>query len=221
MPFVAALAKPVQSQAGAWADVIEVNADTGISNQADAAGVIDAFVAEAAGYGRSLWGLVFGLAPEAGVPPLLRSCHPIYRLHYICTIDYRYIGISISSLKRGEKCQRPAPARCAGLGASLGLRAGPARAVAASPSLGSLGSAESLALHSADSASQHFHFALVDGALGGLRCGSWPGAGGSPGAAIGTLAPHRQGASPGHPAPGQANGLRENSRDHLLFWSFN
>ncbi|CAE7762155.1 unnamed protein product [Symbiodinium sp. CCMP2456] len=63
--FVAALAKPVQSQAGAWADVIaEVNTDTGISNQADAAGVIDAFVAEAAGYDRSLWALVFGLAPE-------------------------------------------------------------------------------------------------------------------------------------------------------------
>ncbi|OLP79600.1 hypothetical protein AK812_SmicGene40094, partial [Symbiodinium microadriaticum] len=64
VPFVAALAKPVQSQAGAWADVIEVNTDTGISNQADAAGVIDAFVAEAAGYDRSLWSLVFGLAPE-------------------------------------------------------------------------------------------------------------------------------------------------------------
>ena len=65
MSFLTALAKPVQSQASAWAEVIaEADTDTGIRNQTDAAGVIDAFVAEASGYDRSLWGLVFSLAPE-------------------------------------------------------------------------------------------------------------------------------------------------------------
>ncbi|CAE7228453.1 unnamed protein product [Symbiodinium sp. CCMP2592] len=55
------LAKPVQSQAGAWVDVIpEVNTDTGISNEADGPRSRRSW---------SLCGLVFGLAPEARSPP--------------------------------------------------------------------------------------------------------------------------------------------------------